>query len=574
MARELAAIKLRSMWNTLRAQTWVLVLSLVMYIYAAVMVIGLGVALIVAMATRQSLAPDLMIAAGALFVLGWVLLPIIFASQEGTLDPPKLATFLSPSRGLAWSLVLVTGVGAAGVYYAVFAVVQVIGWATRGPLPAIAAFIGSCLAIAISFTWTRAASAWAGRGRVSRSGRDRAGIIGFLVIMVVFVPMGYWLPAVIESFGAEFWSAMLGYLRWTPFGAPWAIPAAVAEHAWGQAGAFAAISAVTLALGWWIWIRQLGPAMTGAHTPVSAEADRAIAEGRALIDPTVDASGSTYQVSGSGAPRYLPGADRWLALGVKEPTAAIAERTRIYWVRDPRLIVQMIAGLILVLMGVLMVKVMGAQIPDEAGAPMLPMGIGLTAFSAFIIGTVVGTLLQYDSTALWVEISAGVRGRSDRAGRFLGTMVLAFGVIAASGIIFGVLVQLTVPGTLLLLAVMALLFCCSTAATTIIGSQWVYPVQPPGASPMSSKGSGQFFTTMLVGLAQMFVAVLFAAIPLALLAWAFFTGAPWLLAAVAFALVWAVGVTFAGIFIGGKILDRSQVEVLTKISNWPGHRAA
>lgn len=575
MARKLAAIKLRSMWNTLRAQTWVLVVSLIAYVYGLVMVVFAGIGLIALMYSGRPLGADLMIALGGAFVLGWVVLPLIFASQEGTVDPPKLAPFLAPSRKLAWSLVLITGVGAAGVYYLMVAIIQVIGWASRGALPAILAVIGATLAIAISFTWTRAASAWAGRRQTSRSGRDRAGIIGFVILMVVFAPMGYWLPVVIESTGGEIWSVLLHYVRWTPFGAPWALPAAAEAGQWAQLGLFAALAVATLALGWWVWLRQLEPSMTGTRNKISADAEQAIAEGRHLVDPSIDASGSSYETSADGAPRYLPGADRWLALGVKEPTAAIAERTRIYWIRDPRLIVQMISGLVLVLMGILLVRVLGAQIPDEVGAPsMQGAGVGMVVFSAFIIGTVVGTLLQYDSTALWVEISAGVRGRYDRAGRFLGTLGLASFVIVLSAAAFGLLAGLSWGDMLLMLVLMMLLFCCSAAATTIIGSQWVYPVQPPGASPMSTKGTGQFLTTMLVGLAQIGFAILLAAVPMAFLAWMFFTDSPLLVVAALFAVLWTVGITYLGIFLGGKIFDRSQVELLSKISAWPGHGIA
>ena len=44
------------------------------------------------------------------------------------------------------------------------------------------------------------------------------------------------------------------------------------------------------------------------------------------------------------------------------------------------------------------------------------------------------------------------------------------------------------------------LFSGATATTLVVNARWVYPVQPPGVSPMAAKGTGSFLMTMLLQL--------------------------------------------------------------------------
>ena len=49
--------------------------------------------------------------------------------------------------------------------------------------------------------------------------------------------------------------------------------------------------------------------------------------------------------------------------------------------------------------------------------------------------------------------------------------------------------------------VMGVIFFAGAAATTlIVNARWVYPVQPPGTSPLGTKGTGSFLMTMLLQL--------------------------------------------------------------------------
>ena len=46
------------------------------------------------------------------------------------------------------------------------------------------------------------------------------------------------------------------------------------------------------------------------------------------------------------------------------------------------------------------------------------------------------------------------------------------------------------------------LFSGAAATTLVVNARWVYPVQPPGTSPLATKGTGSFLLTMLMQLAD------------------------------------------------------------------------
>ncbi len=570
MVGQLAAIKLKSLWNTMRGQVAILILSIIGYVYGLVMLIAASVGVVAAMFFDAPFATEIAVGSGALFTLGWVILPVVFASQEGTLDPAKLAPFMGPSRRLAWALILVTGIGVAGVFLLLFSIAQVIGWGLRGGIiAAMGIVVGAGIATFIGFVWSRVLVAVVSQFQVGRSGKEKAGMFAFLLIMVILVPMGVWINLAVENIGPDLLYRAVAIISWTPFGAPWAIPDALIQYQYTRVAALLLISVVAAVLGWLAWRKMLPIAMGGKAHSLTPSALAAIEAGHVPAESRVTDRART---SPSKKFPLLAGAQRWMRLGVPGPAAAVAERTRLYWLRDPRLSSQLIAAGVLVFMSVAMGKfIFGGDMPAEVSKFT---GLGMLALSAFIVGQVVGSLLQYDSTAFWIEVAVGTRGRDDRLGRVLGSLWIIVAFVVGSALIYGALMGLSATQTFVVITLLALLFACAQAAASIIGSQWVYPVQPPGSSPLSTKGTGQFWVSLLVGMAQMVLATVMAAIPLiALAAGIFLGGGGWAVAAVAFAWVWTGAVLCAGIWLAGRILDGTQVQILTKMASWPGHRA-
>ncbi|WP_206192467.1 hypothetical protein [Scrofimicrobium canadense] len=561
LVRQLSGIKLRSMWEALRAQTYVLVLSIIAYIYGLIWIGVIAIGLATAGLAGAQAMPLLLPLAGSLYTLGWIVVPVVLASQEGTLDPIKLTPYVSNSSRLALALIIVGGVGVGGVYFLLVQIGAIVGWAgIGGGLGLWSAILGAVLGSLVALVWFKALGTWLGRRKATKtSAKDRAGLIIGVLFLVVFIPSIYLLPDLLENLDLSFWLSLLPYLKWTPFGAPWFLPAAAVENDWTQFAVLILISAVTIALGWWLMRAMLGPAMVGKAAKITPAIEDALRAGRTQVDPTAT---QTEHVRAGEVPQYLSLVDMWQRLGISGPTAAVAARTQIYWLKDSRLSVQSLSSLTLIIVAVIM---------DKSMAYFPGMSFFFVILAAFVLGRVLGTLLQYDSTAFWLHVSTGIRGAHDRLGRFLGSAIFMVPALLVATVVFGILVGMA-PGNIALLAVASLLvFSCGATATSIIGSQWVYPVQPPGTSAMSTKGTGQFGITLLIGLLQFAVTALFAALPAGLLVWSLSGGTALKLIAALVAIAWSCAIIWLSVWWGGKILDRSEVEILTKIRNWPGH---
>lgn len=573
MVRYLAGIKIKVQWNTMRAQTAVFVLSLIGYVYGYVMIGGIAALLVYGMATGVPAAATIAGGLGALYTLGWIVFPLLLASEDASLDPAKLSPFVSPDRQLAWSLVLLTPVGVGFGYLVMITVGMGLGWSFAAGLPTgLAALIGAILGSLTGFVWGRAAVGWAGRFQQGRRSKERAGLLAFSVMMLVFLPLGLWMGVVAENFSWELVQRMLTWVAWSPLGAAWALPSAVAEGRWLSALALAGIAVVSFVSGWAAWRAILPTVMTGIAHPVSRTAWESIERGDNAI--ATKKSGRHIRTRKQSDMPLALAATRWMKIGVPGPVAAIAAKATTYWLRDPRLTTQLLATVVLALMAIFLPFTLTLEEGDPGGLSTLP-GMALAILSAMTVGQVVGGLLPFDSTALWVEVSAGIPGWYDRAGRLLGSLGVIVPFTVFLPIVFSVVHGFSGLACLMFTAATTLGFSAAFTATSIISAQWVYQVQPPGTSPFSTKSTGEFWPTMLLGTAQMAGAAILSAPPGATLAWVAFThmeGPAWPVASSLLTLVWAAGLMVLGTYLAGRMLNRNLVRLLTQISGWPGHK--
>ena len=162
-----------------------------------------------------------------------------------------------------------------------------------------------------------------------------------------------------------------------------------------------------------------------------------------------------------------------------------------------------------------------------------------------------------------------MRGREERRGRLVGSLVVLVPQV------IGYLIHDVMTGASASVFVFhqvmgVVLFAGATATTLVTNARWVYPVQPPGTSPLATKGTGSFLMTMLlqlVGFAGTAVLQIPSYVLLVLAAFGF--GPDWV--AYAVALAWSVLVLEAAVRIGGRVWDRYSVAALTSIRTWPGH---
>ena len=102
MVGQLIRLKLRIIWNTVRKQTVVLVLAVLGVLYfGGIYTSASPWAPLSSLApTRPYLAAPVMPIVGPFIFLLWLVLPIIFASMDNSLDPVRLSPYVGPSKRL------------------------------------------------------------------------------------------------------------------------------------------------------------------------------------------------------------------------------------------------------------------------------------------------------------------------------------------------------------------------------------------------------------------------------------------------------------------------------------------
>jgi hypothetical protein len=214
----------------------------------------------------------------------------------------------------------------------------------------------------------------------------------------------------------------------------------------------------------------------------------------------------------------------------------------------------------------LMAYLFKTQLPPEAG------GFNATLFLYLVpitTGLIVGALMQYDSTGAWIVISSGMKGREERLGRLAGSLPVLI-IQVASYLVYDAVARSDAYSFVFHQVMGFVLFSGAAATTLSFGAWWVYPVQPPGASPLSTKGTGSFLTTMLIQLGSFLGTAVVQAPSFVLIVLGEMGTVP-VAASMAFSLVWSVVVLAAGVVIGGKVWDKHAVDALTTIRSWPGH---
>ncbi|MGP1498432.1 MAG: hypothetical protein ACTTI9_07905, partial [Schaalia odontolytica] len=252
MVGQLIRLKFQIIWNTIRRQTAILVLAILGALYIASVVASVYVGLaFLARSDDAAQAAPLFAFAGPLVVAAWLVLPILFASMDNSVDPVRLAPFVGPSKRLATALAAMTAIGPGGVISAL-----VLGlptwfalWRAQW-LEAIGWLLASVASLGIAVLWARAVGTWFAV-RLNTSGKkDLVTLAGVTVFMVVVTPMGYWMSLLGRNFSVDAFQAGVNVALWTPFGAPFGVVASLAEGAWVAGLLRAAVSVITAYVGW------------------------------------------------------------------------------------------------------------------------------------------------------------------------------------------------------------------------------------------------------------------------------------------------------------------------------------
>jgi ABC-2 type transport system permease protein len=444
---QLVRLKLTLLVNGYRRSVWQTVGVIVGSLYA-LGVVALVVAGAVALGTTDpALAGPVLVLGGAVLVLGWLVVPVFAYGVDATLDPHRFVTYPIPRGRLLAGLAAGGVVSVPGIATALAVLGATLAW-WRAPLALVTALVGALGALALCVVGSRALTTLLAPLLESRRSREVLTIVAFVPIVLGGPALG-WFGRRLGDGATDadavrrLLADLAGVVGWTPLGAPWGVPAAVADGDWGAAAGRLAVLVATLALAWWVW-------------------DRALA--RTLETP---AEGGAKGARGKGLGWF----DRFPAT----PTGAVAARAATYWLRDPRYSASI--AIIPLLPVVLALAGQGAE--DGPGLTLLLVAAPVVAW---VLGFSISNDIAYDHTAFALHVATGTSGRADRWGRAMPVLVAGTPLVTVFAVVSTGLTGRwsDLPALLgLSLGTLAL----STGVSSAVSAHWLYPVPKPGESP-------------------------------------------------------------------------------------------
>ncbi|MCY1158139.1 MAG: Tat (twin-arginine translocation) pathway signal sequence [Citricoccus sp.] len=520
MVAHLMRMKLAITVNGWKRSTLHLVMSifLIAYLVLVLAMWGVGAAFLPDLEVQWR--GTVLTLAGAAAVLGWIVIPVFFTGVDMTLDPANFATFGIPSRTLVPGLALAGLVTVPGAATLIAYLLSSLAWRDSWPALITAiptAILGALFCICVSYAVTGLLAAFTGRRRI----REIVSIIALVPLML----SGVILSGIVDSVeaAADRLPEIAAIIAWTPLGSFTAAPWAAAEGRYGEAVGQGLLCLAWVAGAVWLWQLAVNRSYTQARG--SGSAARASKAGLGLLG-------------------RLPGT----------PAGAIAARSIIYWLKDPRYSASLMAvPLMLVLFWFL-----GSQSGDYS--LMLFMG----PVTGFMLGYAISADIAYDSSAFALHVTAGVSGRDDRVGRvgalLLWALPLTLVLTLATTWMAGTWDLL--PG-LIGLAAGALL--TGAGVSAVSSARFIYPVPKPGDSPFATP-EGSAMRMLLVSLGSMVVLGLLVLPELILFVVALLTGNilfQWLTLVVGLGL--GLSVLWLGIRWGSRWFDRAQAETYQSV---------
>ncbi|WP_159794024.1 hypothetical protein [Puerhibacterium puerhi] len=472
MVAQLVRLKLTLLLNGYRRSVWQTVGVVLGSLYALSVVALLVVGAVALGTTDPGTAGPVLVLGGAVLVLGWLVIPVFAYGVDATLDPHRFVTYPIPRRRLLAGLAAGGVVSVPGIATALAVLGVTLAW-WRSPAAVVAALVGAVGALALCVIGSRALTTVLAPLLESRRSREVLTIVAFVPIMLAGPAIGWFSRRLGEGAtdaGAvrRLLADLADVVGWTPLGAPWGVPAAVADDSWGVAAGRLVVLLATLVLAWWVW-------------------DRALA--RTLETP---AEGGSKGARGKGLGWF----DRFPAT----PTGAVAARAMTYWLRDPRY-----SASIAIIPLLPVVLAFAGQ--GSGGGPGMNVMLVLAPVTAWVLGFTISNDIAYDHTAFALHVATGTTGRTDRWGRALPVLVAGTPLVALFAVLSaGLTGRWSDLPALLGLSLGTLVL--STGVSSAVSAHWLYPVPKPGESPFKQPQGAIGATMVAQGVAGLATFVL------------------------------------------------------------------
>jgi ABC-2 type transport system permease protein len=520
-------LKLRILANGMRGST-VRVLTFVLGVLATVYFGGMGFLLFAAPGFLDAAAAAAAVAAlgGAMLVLGWLLLPLLFFGVDESLDPARFALLPIPRRRLVAGLFTAALLGLPAIAVLLASSGLVLSAALIGGAgAAVVAAVGALTGLALCVLASRAVTAAFASALRSRKVRDLAAVM-LTAVAALVGPLQLLLLSRLERTDWGIVLRVAEVFGWTPFGAPWTLGSEAASGRWWAVPVKLLLVAATLAvLAWW-WSRSLESAMLGARG--SAKASSVV---RGTVREPVDL-----------LVRLLP----------RTRFGALVAREVKYWWREARRRASLLT------MGII-----GVFLPV-----LLTFGDGTTPFGVAFAGLFVGLLAAvnlanqfgFEGTAYAANIVAAVPGRVELHSRVAGLSLYLAPIFLVVAVVVGVLGSPAWIAPLLGTAIAG--YGVGTVLASVASVLGAYAM-PDTSNPFAISSGGGVAKSMLAFAVLLGGGLLTA--PYLIIGLLTGTAWPWL--ALPFGLLYGGGLYLVGIRLVGGVLDRRAPELLMAVQH-------
>lgn len=525
MVATVLKLRYRVLANTLARRPWQLVGFILSSLWGLGL-LGLLIAGMVALAVFENLeaATVVMILGGSLLVLGWLVGPIVIAGLESTVDAVRLAPFPLTRRQVMLALAGTGVTGIPGIVTTLAVLATLIVW-VRWPVAAVAAVPTVLIGVLTCVLASRLMGELSG-GLGGRRGREIVGTV-VLVALIMTGPILTGIFALLDQAGGDLWTRLqqaASILAWTPLGAAWSVAPSVAAGQWLPALVSTLIAVATVAVLWIVWDRVIEASTSSPRQ----RATRAVAAGKLGLFGVMPTGGV-----GATWARSLSG-----------------------WLRDPRYLRQLI---VIPLFPVLFAFTGGVDGFMFLVSPVL---------AALVMAAVSYADISYDGSAFGTTLATGIAGRADRWGRVLGAACVGVPLIVVMTVATALLAGDAEHLPAVLGAALGILL-AGYGACAVSSALIVVPVPAPGDSPFKSTPGQNSVVGLLVFAVWGAVLVLGApAIVLAIVN-AVTGDQLWGWAALAVGVAFGAVVTVAGVFLGGRTLERTGPDLLMRIKAFP-----
>jgi ABC-2 type transport system permease protein len=515
-------LKLRITGNSLRGRPARIVMFVLGLISAGLFaILGHFVFALPGLLDRPDAGEILFPFGGAVLILGWVFLPLLFFGVDNTLDPAQFALLPLRRRTLIAGMATAALIGLPALATLAATLGMVTSAAQLGGLgAALAGLAGVVLGLLFCVVLSRAVISAFATALRSRRARDLATIM-LAVVAASIGPLELTLLGVVNRADWESVRVIARVTGWTPLGAPYTMGLDVAAgRAWAVPLKVLIVVAVVGGLLRW-WGRTLEQAMVGA-----------VGTGGRGRAGAADARGPVDQLLFRWSPRSRFG--------------ALTAREIRYWWRETR----RRAALVTLGMAGVFLPLSTAFAGGGGGAT------GLAFFVGAVAPITLANQFGYEGSAYATNLATGVPGRlevhSRAAAHALFTVPLLLLVAVVTGLVAGRPADIAAQlGTLL--------------ATYGTGLALVLPISVraayalPDTTGPFSLSSGGGFSKALPGLAAL-VGALLAGVPVLVLTVTW----PWL--GLPAGLLYGTGAYLLGAHLAGRMLDRRMPELLTAVT--------